>query len=90
MEHIKLFGVMIEEKQHGNATKTAYIKELKNPFQRRNNHICGFFKIGHNHSLIAFDDGVVWTLDNEDNKGIVLNYRLKLPFKKATVVLFNF
>lgn len=89
-DHIKLFGVIIEEKKHENAIKTAYMKDLKNPFQSKNNHICGFFKIGHNQSLIAFDDGVVWTLDNEDNNGIVLKYKLKLPFKKATSVLFNF
>jgi hypothetical protein len=69
---------------------TAYIKELKKPFYMRPNPICGFFKIGHNLSLIVFEDGLILTMDNEDNKGIVGKNRLKLPFKKATSVLFNF
>jgi hypothetical protein len=40
-------------------------------------------------SLIIFEDGDVWTLDSEDNKGIVRKYKLKLPFKKATSVLYE-
>jgi len=39
-----------------------------------------------NTSLIIFDDGKVWLLDNEDNKGIVMKFNLKLPFDKVVNV----
>ena len=64
-------------------------KDLQSPLMRRNSHICGFFKILRNLSLIIFEDGVVWHLDNEDNRGVVSKYRLKLPFKKVVTVLYE-
>jgi hypothetical protein len=42
-----------------------------------------------NLSLIIFEDGVVWHLDNEDNRGVVSKYRLKLPFEKVVTVLYE-
>ena len=86
-EHFKLFGVTMEPIYTGNDDSLkCYFKDLESPLMRRPNHICGFFKMNRNISLIIFDDGIVWLLDNEDNKGIVMKSHLKLPFDKVVTV----
>ena len=89
-EHFKLFGVLMEETYTGSDEgMNCAFKNLRSPLMRRSNHICGFFKMHRNVSLVVFDDGVVWTLDSEDNKGVIHKQKLKLPFEKAVDVFFE-
>lgn len=39
---------------------------------------------------MVFDDGVVWRLMNDKNKGIMDEHELKLNFKVVTHVMFDF
>lgn len=80
----------MEEKYTGSdESMDCIFKDLRSPLMRRSNHICGFFKMQRNLSLIVFDDGVVWTLDSEDNRGVIQKSRLKMPFEKAVTVFYE-
>ena len=75
----------MDEKSHGvDEEMPCYYKELKNPMVQRNFRICGFFQKLRNESIVVFEDGVVWTLDSENNNGVTSKGKLKLPFESAT------
>jgi len=89
-ECFHLFGVLMDEKYTGqDDPMRCYLKELVKPMNKRNFHICGFFHFYRNISYIVFEDGVVWTFNNENNAGIVHKCKLKMPFEKVCVCFFE-
>jgi hypothetical protein len=46
--------------------------------------VLGLFLLKQSVFFIVFEDGVVWTMDSENNKGITKEASLKLPFVRAT------
>ena len=56
---------------------------------KRNFHVVGFMHQHRNISLIVFEDGVIWSLDNENNAGIIHKCKLKMPFDRVAVCLFE-
>lgn len=67
-----------------------YYKDLEAPLKLKTQHVVGLFLLEKSVFIMVFDDGVVWRLMNDKNKGIMDEHELKLNFKVVTHVMFDF
>jgi hypothetical protein len=87
---LKLFGVVMPNNLKSVNILMCYYKDLEVPLKFKIQHIVGFFLMEKSVFMMVFDDGTVWRVMNDKNKGIMDEYELKLNFKVVIHVMFDF
>lgn len=89
-DNLKLFGVIMPNNLKSVDILMCHYKDLEVPLKFKTQHVVGFFLMEKSVFMMVFDDGVVWRIMNDKNKGIIDEHELKLNFKVVTHVMFDF